>query len=328
MSHEIEQDATTGEAAFFSAREDPWHKLGTVTDGCLTAEDAMRVAHLDYQVRKEHIYIAAPNSLVAVPDKFATVRENPFTGATETLGIVGKRYEIVQNLETAEFLNALVGESGAHFETAGSLYNGRKMFVSMKAPKGLLIGGHDAVDLYLIGSNSMDGTSPFRIDASPTRPVCKNTLDMAARNAKATWTVRHSGNVGDKVAEAQKALGVMWDYAAEIEALGNELHDQKMTDAEFRKIVAGVVFPEEDGESKLQRERREQRSAEVFNLWKHAETNADITGTKWGAYNAITEWADWFKPIRGGSEVARAERIADDPQLRQMKNRALAALRG
>ena len=51
MAHNLEQfeDGTT---AFFTAREVAWHKLGTVTDNALTAEDALQTAFLDWQVIK------------------------------------------------------------------------------------------------------------------------------------------------------------------------------------------------------------------------------------------------------------------------------------
>ena len=49
MAHNLEQfeDGTT---AFFTAREVAWHKLGTVTSGALTAQDALKTAFLDWQV--------------------------------------------------------------------------------------------------------------------------------------------------------------------------------------------------------------------------------------------------------------------------------------
>src|SRR3954449_3247830 len=45
MAHEIEI-FDDGTAAFFTARTDAWHQLGTVTRDCLTAEQVMQTAHL------------------------------------------------------------------------------------------------------------------------------------------------------------------------------------------------------------------------------------------------------------------------------------------
>ena len=94
-----------------------------------------------------------------VPDQFATVRTNPVTGRPDVLGVVGRGYTPIQNEEHAALLDALVDESGAHFETAGSLRGGRQVFLTMKLPTTMQIGGVDPVDLYLIAFNSHDGTS-------------------------------------------------------------------------------------------------------------------------------------------------------------------------
>ena len=76
-----------------------------------------------------------------VPDRFATVRTNPVTQATEYLGTVGSFYTPIQNEEHAELLNRLVDDSGAHFDTAGSLRGGRETFMTMKLPDTMLVGG-------------------------------------------------------------------------------------------------------------------------------------------------------------------------------------------
>lgn len=198
------------------------------------------------------------------------------------------------------------------------------MFVSMKAPRGMTIGGRDAIDLFLVGSNSFDGSSPFRVDATPIRPVCKNTLQLGYTKSLGTFKARHSGDISAKVEEAREAMGVMLDYADEFESMGNVLVAAPMTDNEFKKFVDKVVFPAAKKESDRVREGREKRAAEVFNLWKYAETQDNIRGTKWAAYNAVAEWADWFMPIK--DEDARAQRIADDPLLNRIKDKALYAL--
>jgi Domain of unknown function (DUF932) len=55
-----------------------------------------------------------------VADHFATVRTNPITGKIDVVGVVGSKYEPVQNEESCALLNALTDESGAVFETAMS----------------------------------------------------------------------------------------------------------------------------------------------------------------------------------------------------------------
>ena len=310
------------QAAFYSAREDAWHRLGTVTREAKQASEALAIAHLDWQVEKVPLFT---ESGLEVPGRFANVRKNPFTGELEVLGVVGDRYEVVQNNDNCDFLDVVAGQSGSVFETAGSLYNGRKVFVSMKAPKTMRIGGHDEVEFYLLASNTHDGSAPFCLAATPIRVVCRNTERQAILSALSVYRIKHTGDIAGKVEDAQEALGVMWDFSGEFESWANSLYNQPFDEAQFRDFVENHVFPEpKDEESDLVRGRRQERQGSLIHLWKSSDTTEGIRGTKWGAYNAVTEWFDWNLPIR--SEDRRAERIADDPALDKRVKELVAAL--
>src|SRR6185312_12271562 len=131
----------------------------------------------------------------------------------EALGVVGEQYVPIQNEEHAALLDALVDESGAHFETAGSLRGGRQVFLSMKLPTTMQIGGVDPVDLYLIACNSHDGTSAFRLLVSPVRVVCANTLALAASRARSTFSIRHTAGAAGQIEQARQALGLSFTFA-------------------------------------------------------------------------------------------------------------------
>jgi hypothetical protein len=175
MAHELEQfsDRTT---AFFSARVDAWHRLGTVTDSCLTAAEVMTVAHLGgWDVRTEGL--RAADSGAVVPNKYATTRIHPMSGQREVLGTVGTSYQVVQNEQACELLDMIVDETGAHYETAGSLRGGREVFVTMRLPQTLRIAGVDEVDLFLAMCTSHDASRLGRVLVSPTRVVCYAVAD-------------------------------------------------------------------------------------------------------------------------------------------------------
>ena len=141
-----------------------------------------------------------------------TVRTNPQTGRTEYLGVVGDDYATVQNEQVAEMLNLLVDESGAHFETAGSMRKGKSVFVTMKLPNAMEIAGVDRMDLYLAATTSHDGTASLRLDATPVRIVCANTQRMAYARSQGSYTFRHTSNVHAQISEAREALGLVWKH--------------------------------------------------------------------------------------------------------------------
>jgi Domain of unknown function (DUF932) len=67
------------------------------------------------------------------------------------LGIVGERYRIVQNEEAFEFVDQLLGSS-LHFETAGGLDGGRRVWVLATLPEHVEVGG-DPVRPYVLLMN-------------------------------------------------------------------------------------------------------------------------------------------------------------------------------
>ena len=186
MAHQIETHGSAAAALF--ARTDPWHHLGlTVAGAAFTAEDAMTLGHLGgWNVRTVPLTATEIGEdgvgSIDVPGAFATVRTNPFSGHAEALGVVGAGYHPLQNEDHAEFLNHLADASGAVFDTAGSLRGGRQVFVTMRLPEHLSVGGTDRVDLNIAALNSHDGNSAFRLLITPVRVVCANTQHAALRD--------------------------------------------------------------------------------------------------------------------------------------------------
>jgi phage/plasmid-like protein (TIGR03299 family) len=335
MSDNIEQ-FTDGTAAFFSARVDAWHRLGTVTTDCLTAEDAMKTAHLDWTVEKRPLLAVipgateitedgvttTPDTTIEVPGKYATVRLHPETGAPDALGVVGEAYQIVQNLENAQFLNNLVDESGAHFETAGSLRNGRQTFVSMKLPDHMLVGGSDVVDTYLTATNSHDGSSAFTVVVTPIRVVCANTLAVALKNNSGKIKIRHTSGATGRIEEARRTLNLSFGYLAEFEAAAEAMLAKKVTERQFTALLKKVLPQSKDSKGEPTKGVTE-RDNTLMDLFLNAETNEFGRGTAWGAFNAVTEWADWY--LYSASDDSRAQRTANGV-LDNYKHKAFALL--
>src|SRR5262249_52989198 len=246
MAHELET-AANGQTAFVTARESAWHRLGTVTDDCMTAEDGMGKAFAGgWKVRKIDIQgvETTPDgvTIIECPDRRMTVRTNIFTGQTDYLGVVGTDYATVQNEEAAEVLNRLVDESGAHFETAGSLRGGRMVFLTMKLPTTMRIAGVDDLDLYLAATTSHDGTSALRVDATPVRVVCANTQRAAIQRSKGFYVFRHTASVHSQIAQAREAMGLMWTYLDGFQAEAEKMLNEQLTMGQFEKVI-GQLWP-------------------------------------------------------------------------------------
>lgn len=328
MAHNL--DINDGVASLVLAREDAWHSLGTTLPDAFDAESALTYGHLkDWNLRKTPLVAELPgdNSII-VPDKFAMVRDNPVVAdQVDFLGIVGSRYSILQNEALIELLDTLVDESGAHFETAGAIDGGRRVFVSMKLPGHLKIGGIDPVTNYIAATTSHDGSTATSIMVTPVRIVCQNTLNLAFQKAQNVFRVRHlSGSQSKLIGEARQTLDMSFEYLDSFQEEANRMLNTELSDNEFSKIIRHAFGPAEDAPTPTVT-RRENQLAEMEFLFTQADTQKDVRNTVWGGLNAITEWADHFSPVRpgeSGDEVGvRSRKALFDPYL---KNQALSAM--
>jgi phage/plasmid-like protein (TIGR03299 family) len=326
MAHELETLAN-GQTAFVTARQSAWHRLGTVTSDCLTAEDAIAKALLGgWKVRKIVLQgvETTPDgvNIIECPDKVMTVRTNIVTGVTEYLGVVGTDYATVQNEEAAEVLNRLVDESGAHFETAGSLRGGRMVFLTMKLPTAMRIAGVDDMELYLCATTSHDGTSALRVDATPIRVVCANTQRAAIANSKGSYTFRHTSNVRQQIAQAREAMGLMWRYLDGFQTEAERMLNEALTMGEFEKVVA-ELWPVADDASEQTKKNAKKRGTTLRYLIRDSDTQQAIKGTRWAGFQAITEYIDHYAPAKDAE--LRANRAVTGP-IAELKTRAFELL--
>jgi phage/plasmid-like protein (TIGR03299 family) len=322
MAHEL--DITNGVASFANSRNDAWHRLGTSVGHAMTAREALEASHLaNWNVRKMPLVIPqepiiTPEGVttpppLAVPDMFATVRDNPvISGQVDYLGVVGTKYEPVQNEASCALLDALTDESGAHFETAGALKGGRETFVTMKLPKSMTLQGRDGskdrTDWYLAALNSHDGSSKFRLLLTSVRIVCANTQAAAIAGAKSTFGIRHTAGARVAIHEARAALGLAWRYMDAFENEAAALYAHAMDTDEMRNFATRLVKAHDMSASATARRNRQEQASGIVKLWTSSPTVTPIAGTRWAAYNAVTEYLDHFAPVRG----ARTTRAATD----------------
>src|SRR4051794_31311156 len=111
MAHLIEN--------MFSVRETPWHRLGSVVQEAPTAEEAIRLAGLDWSVGLEPVSLADGREAPAR----ATVRSSD----RSILGVVGPRWHPLQNADAFKWFDPFIASGEATFETAGSLDGGRRV---------------------------------------------------------------------------------------------------------------------------------------------------------------------------------------------------------
>ena len=187
-------------------REKPWHGLGTMVTDAPSSADALRFAGLDWQVIQEPVYNARGG---VVKGYKANVRDSDGS----VLGIVGDRYKVVQNADAFSFTDDLIGDD-VRYETAGSLRDGRQVWLLARMPERKVAG--DEVEPYLCFTNSHDGSGGVKVCMTPIRVVCNNTLNVALGSAKRVWSMRHTENIRERLDEARDCLFRADEYMTDL----------------------------------------------------------------------------------------------------------------
>lgn len=301
MSHEVE--------TMFSAREVPWHGLGTVTDDVLTAEEAIIAAELDWIVElMPTFWMGEDGTQHPISDRFAVVRDSD----QKSLGVVGTAYEPFQNRDAFRFMDNLVDSGEAKYETAGALKGGRQVFVTMKVPQSMNVAG-EQVDLYLFLRTSHDGTKAVSVHVTPVRVVCMNTTIMALRAAKHSWAAAHTSTLEGRISEARETLRLTFEYRDAFEDEVKRLMNEKVTAAKSRAIFRDILPDTPTRDEKVER---------FVHRLEHSPTIGDPRSA-WGVLNAITEELEWGREF--ANPEAKLLNVVEGLGART-RNRALALL--
>lgn len=301
MAHELEI-MENGEAAYFGGRgKTAWHGLGTTIEGLATAEEALKLAGLDWEVTKEPVYQAIKRDgggprYQKIDGKYATTRSSD----GKVLGIVGGDYTICNNAPAFAFMDNMIDSGEAIFDTAGAMFGGKRVFISALLPATVNVAGMSAEEheIYMLFSNSHDGSTAITLDITLVRVVCRNTQRMAQASAKASWKLRHTTTLEGRLAEAQQALQVTHNFVDAFQLEAQKMLEVELNEEQFKGILE-ASFPEQ----KLQKAKNIDA---VLANWLTSETLDDsIRETGWGAYNALTEWMSWGKEYR--SDEARVK---------------------
>lgn len=272
----------------FSVREKPWHGLGTVVSNAPSSKEALVSARLNWKVLQEPIFTEQEEEIAGYK---ANVRDTD----RRVLGVVSDRYKVIQNSEAFAFTDELLGE-GVCYETAGALQDGKKVWLLARMPHEYIISG-ERISPYLLFSNTHDGTGAVKVALTPIRVVCNNTLNLALRTAKRSWSMVHTGDVREKISEARDTLLRAENY---MDSLGKEidtLRKIKLSDREVREYME-MLLPMDEGISAQQKKNivrlREDMQARYFD----APDLQDVGKNAYRFINAVSDFATHAQPVR------------------------------
>lgn len=341
-------DTSNGKIAVMVAGKAPWHGLGVHVADALHSRDAITLASLDWTVSKRQLtYQYGENSRTA-DGVYALVRDD--TGAC--LGTSSKQFQVVQNQDGFDFLDAVLEATGARYESAGSLFGGQQVWMLARLPEQAFeVADGDRQECYVLFTNSHVPGTAARCLPTVERVVCANTQRIAlAKSRGKGLTIRHTGNLKGKIADAQEALGLavtgFEEYRKAAEVLVstpcpdvrhyvNDVLDAVLDVTAAQALLGAdalaAAVATTDAQLELARKsfesKLEKRADILEDILQRYDGEAcsvgGIRGTAWAALNAVTEHSDHRRRYRGSQEEKQSRRFeqvlwGDQDELKQV----------
>ena len=316
--------------AVYGDGEPAWHNLGTVVAGAFSPDDAMRIAQTDYLVETAPLLARIGDKLVEVEGSRATYRSDN----NAILGVVSDDYRVIQNRTPMQLLMDIVGTKEAGLVAHAALGKGERLFavLDLKRLTDIVIPGDPSThDAYLVAQWWHTGTGAFTVGPSMVRTACQNMANAQISYAEGKGQlvrVAHVGDMENMLDEARRILGY-----AERKILGFVDLMKALADAPIRQTdwITGfsemlIPIPPEMERPALRIAAREG----IKDLYLHSKSLVGVPETAYRAYQATTEYADHYRPLRTAEPVLVASRrftsTVDGPAA-DLKERALRLLR-
>lgn len=265
--------------------EPAWHGLGTrIENGFISPKEALELAGMNWRVNTEPCYLADGTR---VPKTMITRRDTDGV----ILGTVGDRYHPLQNEDAFNWFEPFIESKSASFETAGSLKDGKVVWVLAKTNiETQEVVKNDAIESYILLSHSHDGTLSIRGGFTPQRVVCWNTLSAAHKNANSKLLrMKHTKNTNIALEKVREIMDIaQQDFISTVEQY-KFLASKSINKKDLERYITMAFGGDEENEI------RKSTLERVEYLFETGMGHELAGKTYWGAYNAANEYLNYEK---------------------------------
>jgi phage/plasmid-like protein (TIGR03299 family) len=295
-------------------------------------------AGLDWETEMRPVYAKIENgeTVYKHAPRFSAITR---ADTHDVLGIASPIYQPVTNLELAELADA-ISDGSPWTIAAGSTRGGRRVWFLLQLPGELRVKGDDSpIDRHVLISGSHDGGGAVNAGFTPRRITCNNMLTAALKGLGHRISIRHTASAEERMKEAQKAMKAAAGFYERFAILGDALAETRFSDQQMGTLAeqlfpakqaaqeAREIWQPREGESILGQitdatrsmdtvpipAQTQRKRDEVIRLFQGSNTiNPGIRGTAWGAYQAVTEYADHGRTYRsnnGGEAENRLDSV-------------------
>lgn len=235
MAHEIR---ATDRMVYVGKK--PWHDVGVKLASTPTSTaEVFQLANMAWTVRREQLMMADGRTV----ERFAVVRNTD----GRVLGTVGPDWRPIQHAEKFPgILDPFLAAGQATIETAGTLFDGQRVWVLLKInrPDAVIVSkSDDRVAKYLLVAVGYDGTLSFTAGLVPERVVCHNTLSAALKGRSNFVRIRHTAGGNEAVDALTATIGEIDARIEKAAEVFRALASVDITSAKQLRAYVNTVFP-------------------------------------------------------------------------------------
>lgn len=255
-----------------------WTGIGSTINE-KTVDAALEKAKLNYTVQKETLWLSDKTK---VDDMVANTYLDE-KGHKHILGVVGEKYEIVQNRDGFAFVDYI--SEGLKFVKGGMTHTGM-VYLIAELPSVDILG--DKFNPYVIFRNSFNGKYQLSAAITPLRVVCQNQFNFAFNHVANTINIRHSARVGERMEDAKEVLRGVANYMGKLNEVAKQFSKIKLTQGETEQAI-NMLFPTPDNADELKKVVLAQQK-KAFAQMLNAHDNQNHKNNAWGLVNAYTDF--------------------------------------
>lgn len=324
--HAVEKMMFTGKKPWWYGNASQGNAVGVdLGTGPVTSAEAIAAAGLDWDVAKTEAYYR-------VEEEYKEAKNEKFLIRLSDSSVLGRctdQYELFQNREAFTFLDTLVDEGELLYHTAGSLEEGKRVWILAQTPDTWKIKRKSGVEnthhAFLLTSIGHDGKSSINIMPTDVRAECANTVGYAQSEASKEnlmFRIPHKGDITSKLSLAANAIEVMRGESDERRRILQAFAQDSMTQDEFIDFATGVFlsidggrqatltginlfYDNARGRSKVIMQNKVAKVTDLFHNGYGSEGN-----TSYDALQAFTEYFDHFDLGHVKNQVEKGKRAA------------------
>jgi len=276
-------------------RSTAWHGLATPLHTFPSPAEARAIVAPWEAIASTDLTVTLPNGEAVQTDEFKCLVRSD-TGAI--LGMHSRKYSPVSVSDFFELGYEFGSADVVKADSAGTLRGGKVLFLSLKGDTVEIGSRGDLSTGYLLLAQSFDGTMVLRGDCAMERTVCANTLMGNQLASRCGFSLRHTRNMGERMADVRKVIAKWKSGTDEVVAVANRyaaapVRTRAEVEEYFLRALETVygVMPSPNTTDK-----REQSTLkwaadslrEIGNYWNREE--AQFGANWWVAANAVTAY--------------------------------------